>query len=98
MMSYTFVPLRLRDALAAGRWRYERPYAIYDFDLTALLLTALLQRLLYQHVFYSALDERGALVGLFTFTRTGDTVEVGLGMRPDLTGKGHGLEFFEAGL
>jgi len=98
LMSYTFVPLRLRDALVAGRWRYEGPYAMYDFDLPALLLTAVLQRLLFQHVFYSVLDERGALVGLFTFTRTDGTVEVGLGMRPDLTGKGHGQEFFEAGL
>jgi [ribosomal protein S18]-alanine N-acetyltransferase len=97
-MSYTFVPLRVRDALEAGRWRYQGRYAIYDFDRPALVLTALLQRLLFQQVFYSVLDERGTLLGLFTFTRTGDTLEVGLGMRPDLTGKGRGLEFLEAGL
>src|SRR5262245_1420094 len=97
-MSYGFISLRVRDALEAGHWRYDGHYAIYDFDLPALLLTALLQRLLFQHVFYSVLDEQGILVGIFTFTRTGDTLEVGLGMRPDLTGKGRGPQFFEAGL
>jgi ribosomal-protein-alanine N-acetyltransferase len=97
-MNYTFIPLRVRDALEAGRWRYQGRYAVYDFDRPALVLTALLQRLLFQHVYYSVLDQRSTLVGLFTFTRSGDTLEVGLGMRPDLTGKGQGLEFLEAGL
>ena len=48
--------------------------------------------------YYAVFDERHALVGLFTFARTGQTVEVGLGMRPDLTGKGQGLAFLQAGL
>ena len=97
-MPYTFVPLRWRDAVAAARWRYEGPYAIYDFEPAALYATALLQKLLHAVVFYAVLDERGELVGIFTFARARDTIEVGVGMRPDLTGKGLGAAFFAAGL
>ena len=98
-MGYTFVPLRLRDAVIAGGWRYPGEYAIYDFTRGELVATALLQHLrLLPVVFFAALDERGELVGIFTLTRIGETVEVGVGMRPDLTGKGLGLAFFEAGL
>ena len=38
------------------------------------------------------------LVGFFGFKLTGDSVEVGLGLRPDLTGCGLGREFLEQGL
>ena len=38
-MPYSFVPLRWRDATAAARWRYEGPYAIYNFDGLGLLTT-----------------------------------------------------------
>jgi len=42
---------------------------------------------------------RGALAGFFEFTETaGGVVEIGLGLRPDLTGQGLGGEFLAAGL
>jgi RimJ/RimL family protein N-acetyltransferase len=47
---------------------------------------------------YEALDEAGALVGNFYFEQKGDALEVGLGLRPDLTGRGLGLEFLLAGI
>ena len=40
----------------------------------------------------------GGLVGFFGFKLSGDGVEIGLGLRPDLTGRGFGLEFLEQGL
>lgn len=97
-MRYTFVPLRVRDALAAGRWRYPGEYAIYDFSLAELLATALLQRVLLTTIYFSALDERGELAGIFTLTPSSSSVEVGVALRPDLTGKGLGLRFMESGL
>jgi [ribosomal protein S18]-alanine N-acetyltransferase len=97
-MRYTFVPLRVRDALAARRWRYPGEYAIYDFSAAELLATALLQRVLLATIYFSALDERGELAGIFTLTPSSSSVEIGVAMRPDLTGRGLGLRFMEAGL
>ena len=48
--------------------------------------------------YVSAFDEDGALVGSFKFKREGKAVEVGLGLRPELTGKGLGRAFLLAGL
>ncbi|HEU5441580.1 MAG TPA: GNAT family protein [Ktedonobacterales bacterium] len=100
-MAYTFVPLRWRDALAAGRWHYPGAYAHYDFGLLEMLGIALaeqLLRLIGRGVYYSVLDERGRFIGLFTFEREGNVVTIGLGLRPSLTGQGLGLAFVEAGL
>jgi RimJ/RimL family protein N-acetyltransferase len=40
----------------------------------------------------------GDLVGFFNFVPDGDEVRIGLGMRPDLTGRGLAQPFIEAGL
>ena len=42
--------------------------------------------------------EGDELVGFFQFEREGETVDVGLGLRLDLTGRGFGLGFMLAGL
>jgi len=38
------------------------------------------------------------LVGFYYFDERSDTIEIGLGLRPDLTGKGLGLKFFLEGV
>jgi RimJ/RimL family protein N-acetyltransferase len=43
-------------------------------------------------------DDDGALVGFFNFVPEGHEVRLGLGMRPDLTGRGLAQPFIEAGL
>jgi RimJ/RimL family protein N-acetyltransferase len=78
------------EALAEiGTWRYDPPYDFYDGDADPVLNP---------ERFYEALDEDGAFVGNFYFEEKGDALEIGLGLRPDLTGRGLGLEFFLAGL
>src|SRR5262249_39021124 len=42
--------------------------------------------------------EDGALVGTFSFTRLSNSVEIGLAMRPDMTGRGLGLGFVRSGM
>src|SRR5690348_10295293 len=99
--AYTFLPLRWRDALAASRWRYPPPYQVYAISRASLLTIWAAQQALRPlgvAIYYAALDARGDLAGLFTYLQRGDTVEVGLGLRPDLTGRGNGLAFLEAGL
>lgn len=100
-MGYRFVPLRWRDVAAVARWRYPGAYAFYNGTLREMLLTWLAQvglRLFGRTIYYSVLDPRGELVGIFSFVPHGSAVEIGLGMRPDLTGHGAGREFLEAGL
>ena len=70
-------------------WRYEPPYDFYDGDAEPVLNP---------ERFYEALDEDGSLVGNYYFEQKGDALEVGLGLRPDLTGRGLGLEFLLAGI
>ena len=69
-------------------WRYEAPYDFYDGDVDPVLNP---------ERFYEALDEGGALVGFYYFEEKGEALEIGLGIRPDLTGRGLGLEFLHAG-
>jgi ribosomal-protein-alanine N-acetyltransferase len=72
-----------------ARWRYRRPYEIYDGDP---------QPVLNPERYYEARGEDGALVGFYYFEEKGDALEIGLGLRPDLTGRGLGLEFLRVGM
>ena len=96
----TFRPLRLRDSHSLAMWRYEGAYAFYDFGRVIIRVTALLQPLLgYLGAGYYAVEHApGDVVGVFSFHKQGSTVTIGLGMRPDLTGRGGGLDFVRAGL
>jgi [ribosomal protein S18]-alanine N-acetyltransferase len=100
-VSYRFVPLRLRDVVVVARWRYPGQYAFYNSTMREMLAIWLAQaalRLLGRTVYYSVLGLRGELAGIFSFVLRGAVVEIGLGMRPDLTGLGLGQEFVAAGL
>jgi ribosomal-protein-alanine N-acetyltransferase len=49
--------------------------------------------------YWAVKDDAGELVGHFSFKPKDErTVEIGLGMRPDLTGRGLGATFLAAGL
>ena len=100
-MPFMFRPLRWDDALAVGRWRYPAPYELYDLGSIALLVGVSLDRLLAplgRMGFYAVCSGEDPLVGVFSFRRLGRTVELGLALRPDLTGRKIGLGFVEAGM
>jgi ribosomal-protein-alanine N-acetyltransferase len=90
-------PLSDADAQAIAAWRYPPPYDFYDADQDPDDLAELLDERMRRATYY-AVEARGELVGFFAFELDDRTVEVGLGLRPDLTGRGLGRPFLAAGL
>jgi [ribosomal protein S18]-alanine N-acetyltransferase len=70
-------------------WRYEPPYDFYDDDGKPVRNP---------ERFFGVWDDIGVLIGHFYFEERGDGVFYGLGMRPELTGRGLGVEFVRRGL
>ena len=97
-MKFTFNKMKREDAHRISSWHYEAPYDFYDSDRDPEDLAELLNPQSWQESYYSVFNEENELVGLFVFKRDSQTVEVGLGLRPDLTGKGLGRTFLNAGL
>src|ERR1700730_16513065 len=98
-MHFTFRPMNEQDAHAIAAWHYEPPYDFYDMSQDPEDLAELLNPHSWAQSYYTVVGEQGELVGFFTFKRgTGDILEIGLGLRPDLTGQGLGSAFLEAGL
>jgi len=70
-------------------WEYEPPYDFYDGRHEPVLNP---------ERFFAALGSDSSLVGFYYFEFADRLLTYGLGLRPDLTGHGHGLEFVRAGL
>ena len=95
------------DASQIAQWRYPPPYEIYSLspeDAESLMRP--------EFQYYAALDDEGALLGYFCYGddaripaafeqglyADGSLTDLGLGMRPDRTGRGLGTAFLSAGL
>lgn len=98
MHSYRFVEMDDDDAHEISRWHYQPPYDFYDATGDPDDLEELLDPARREGVYFSAFEAGEDLVGFFQLERDSETVDVGLGLRPDLTGKGLGLEYLLAGL
>ena len=97
-MAYRFRPMAQADAEAVAGWRYPEPFSFYDWTADEDDLAELLDADLRGEAFFAVEDDEGQLVGYFSFKPEGRTLVVGLGLRPDLTGRGLGGGFFAAGL
>ena len=97
MAVYLFSQLTDEEARGTSGWRYEPPYDFYDATGDEDDLADLLDPERRKDTYFSAFDEGGALVGFFQFDVEGATVDVGLGLRPDLTAGGLGLDYLLAG-
>jgi [ribosomal protein S18]-alanine N-acetyltransferase len=90
---FSFRELRRADAEEIARWKYREPYSIYDGGDPDRLLA---------YTYFAGLDEEGALVGFCCFgedarvpgmSEEKGVLDVGAGLRPDLTGIGLGGPF-----
>ena len=103
-MPYTFHPMDEASARQTLTWRYEPPYDFYNpnpDDADEVMQYLLDPR----NAYYAITDDGGELVGYCCFgldarvpggDYSADALDVGLRMRPDLTGQGRGLGFVTA--
>jgi [ribosomal protein S18]-alanine N-acetyltransferase len=85
----TIEPATRQTLAEIATWVYGPPYEFYDRDTDGHVQNP--------ERFFAAWDEQRALVGFFYFEEQGEWLEYGLGLRPDLTDRGLGLEFVEIG-
>ena len=82
-------------------WKYVKPYDFYNNEITDEAMLEMLDG-----SYYGLIDEFKELIGFFCVGRnaqvpignqfgiyTTDFVDMGLGMNPNLVGKGNGFEF-----
>jgi [ribosomal protein S18]-alanine N-acetyltransferase len=96
--SFHFVQLSQEEAEEIAEWRYPEPYSFYDWTADPDDLRELLDPALRGEAYWAVRDDSAELVGYFSLRPKGEDVEIGLGLRPDLTGRGLGADFLAAGL
>jgi ribosomal-protein-alanine N-acetyltransferase len=97
--------LRFEDVEVILSWHYELPYDFYNPDPDISIHDYSRQILNPDLQFHGIWNGRGELIGFCSFgadgqVRGGDyrlsALDIGLGMKPVLTGKGFGKQFFTA--
>ena len=97
-MNYTFRQMTQQQSEEIAYWQYEGDYAFYDMAADEDDLQEFLSPNERRDSFY-AVTEKNELIGFYCFKETSaGIIDIGLGMKPGFTGKGHGLSFFKAGL
>jgi ribosomal-protein-alanine N-acetyltransferase len=96
---YVIEPMTQAEAEAVGRWQYPPPYDFYDVGADPADYAELTDPAARGSRFFVASSPADRLIGFFEYKPVRDgVVEIGLGLRPDLTGAGRGLAFVQAGL
>jgi [ribosomal protein S18]-alanine N-acetyltransferase len=85
------------DAHAVAAWRYPGDYSFYDADADADDLAELLNPTEWGHRYFAADEVEGhEVAGFLVVKLSGRVADIGLGLRPDLTGVGLGESFVGA--
>lgn len=84
-------------AREVATWHYEPPWDFYDLASDPADAAAIRDPARAPH-YCAVLDSRGRLEAFWYFDWHGDVVEIGIGLRPDLTGRGRGESFLRAQL
>lgn len=110
-MQFHFTPMTSEYAQQIVTWKYEGPYAFYNYDRSA---EHILNASQWGNMLFAVLDENAQLVGELTLgfldrdeewvpqadmdtgKLEGCILWIGFGLRPDLTGRGLGLSFVNA--
>jgi [ribosomal protein S18]-alanine N-acetyltransferase len=98
MTRWSITPMTQAEAEEVAAWRYPGEYAFYDADSVPDGLSELLDPVRRRDEYFAAYGRDGSLEGFVQLEAAGDGVEIGLGLRPDLTGHGLGLAFTAAAI
>ncbi|UOQ45261.1 GNAT family N-acetyltransferase [Halobacillus salinarum] len=84
--------IKQAEAVQISQWKYPPPYDFYDITADEEDYQEFIDpRKRSEHTY--SVFERGVIIGFLTAIPVDEgKVEIGLGMRPDLTGKGRGEE------
>ena len=85
-------------ASEVATWHYEAPYDFYDLASDPHDAAEVRDPAHAEHYRAVLDDGDGPLDAFWYFDRQGDVVEVGIGLRPDLSGRGFGESFLRAQL
>lgn len=103
--SYHIIPLEECHAWEILSWKYPTPYDFYNAPVDDYGAHYVRQFMRPDLQFHAVLDEHETLVGFCSFGLDGQVaggnyeesaLDIGLGMKPALTGQGRGQGFFEA--
>lgn len=108
--TFVFAPMNERGARHVTGWRYRPPYDIYNLQPDEDVEEAVVYLLDPQNAFFTIFgrvgeDEQAELLAYCSFGRDAqvsggdysqDALDIGLGLRPDLTGQGRGHTFVAA--
>lgn len=99
--------MNYKEAKEISNWHYKEPYSIYSMENSEEDINELLNG-----YYYSVSDINNNLIGYYCFGEAAkvpagnkfgaynlkDHTDIGLGIKPDLCGKGFGFEFLCSGL
>ena len=98
-MTYQFRIMTQEQAeIIAFNWHYDGEYSFYDMEADKEDLEEFLNRDTRGDSMYAVINDN-ELIGFLNINKVADRIiDIGLGMSPDLTGRGRGLDFLNAGL
>lgn len=98
-MEYKFEEMTQEQAEdIAFNWHYNGEFSFYDMESDKEDLVEFLDPDKRGNSHFVVMNDT-EVIGFFSFNEvTQNTIDLGLGMRPDLTGNGHGLRFLIAGI
>jgi len=98
-MEYKFeIMTQVQAEEIAFTWNYDAEYSFYDMEADKEDLIEFLDTKK-RGSSYFIVSKDDDIIGFFSFNKIAiNTIDIGLGMRPNLIGKGNGLDFLEAGL
>lgn len=98
-MNYLFLPMTQEHAeMIAYQWKYKDEYSFYDISADQEDLQEFLDEKQRINSFF-VVYRNNEIIGYFVFdTKEIGIVNISLGMKPELTGKGEGIRFLQSGM